>query len=55
MKLKWVVLFSIGGRITLEEPSDILNHWLEIGQELKGAYFSSVYFAEEHNVNVPMM
>jgi hypothetical protein len=25
MKLKWVVLFNIGGCITLKEPSDILN------------------------------
>jgi hypothetical protein len=66
MKEKWVVLFSIGGCITLKEPSNILNQWLTIGQGLKGAspkhfflkevaYFSSVYFAEEHNVNAPMM
>jgi hypothetical protein len=61
-----VVLFSIGGCITLKEPLDILNQWLTIGQGLKGAlpkhfflkevaYFSSVYFAEEHNVNAPTM
>jgi hypothetical protein len=25
MKLKWVVLFNIGGCITLEEPSVMLN------------------------------
>jgi hypothetical protein len=37
MKLKWVVLFNIGGCITLKGPSDILNQWLTIGKELKGA------------------
>jgi hypothetical protein len=34
---KVVVLFNIGGCITLKEPSDILNQWLAIGQGLKGA------------------
>jgi hypothetical protein len=37
MKLKWVILFNIGGCITLKEPSNILNQWLAIGQGLKGA------------------
>jgi hypothetical protein len=36
MKLKWEVMFTIGGCITLKEPSDILNQWLAIGQGLKG-------------------
>jgi hypothetical protein len=37
MKLKWVVLFNIGGCITLKDPSYILNKWLAKGQGLNGA------------------
>jgi hypothetical protein len=57
MKQKWVVLFSIGGCIILKEPSDILNQGCiaEAFILKEVAYFSSVYFAEEHNVNAPMM
>jgi hypothetical protein len=36
MKLKWVVLFNIGGCITLKDSSDISIQWLAIGQGLKG-------------------
>jgi hypothetical protein len=65
MKLKWVVLFSIGGCITLKEPSD-LKPMVSNRARVEGciaeafiikevAYFSSVYFPEEHNVNAPMM
>jgi hypothetical protein len=36
MKQKWVVLFSIGGCITLKETTYILNQWLAIEQGLKG-------------------
>jgi hypothetical protein len=32
MKLKWVVLFNVGGCITLKELSNILNQWLAIGK-----------------------
>jgi hypothetical protein len=46
----------------IERALRYLKQWLAIGQGLKGAfmlkqvaYFSSVYFAEEHNVNAPTM
>jgi hypothetical protein len=40
---KVVVLFSIGGCITLKEPSDILNQWLAIGQGSKGASLKHLF------------
>jgi len=59
-------LCNIGGCIILKGPWNILEQWLETRQELKDASpklfclkryhtSSSVYFAEEHNVNAPTM
>jgi hypothetical protein len=48
-----VVLFNIGGCITLKEPIEGCISETFTLKEV--AYFSSVYFAEEHNVNAPTM
>jgi hypothetical protein len=54
MKLKWLFLFNVGGCITLKEER--VEGYITKAFTLKEiVYFSSVYFAEEHNVNALTM